>query len=62
LFNEYLLKSEQAILVHIGNTSLFELIKEGFAIIGLIWFAVTIVKIIILIKQQVRPNPPKFYH
>jgi hypothetical protein len=61
LFNEYLLKSEQAILVHIANTTLFELLKEGFALIGLIWFAVTLVNIVVLIKRRVRPNPPKFY-
>ncbi len=61
MFEEYLLKSEQFILTHIGNTSLFELIKEGFALIGLIWFVVTIFKLLIFVKQRVRPNPPKFY-
>jgi len=47
------------LLAHVEATSLFELGKQAFAIIGVLYSVILLLKFIIAVKRRVRPNPPK---
>ncbi len=47
------------LLAHVESTSLFELVKESFSIIGVLYSVILLLKFIIAVKRRVRTNPPK---
>jgi len=58
LFKNY----EGKILAHIEVTPLFELAKEGFALVGVFFSVMYLLKFIIALKRWARPNPPKQFY
>jgi hypothetical protein len=46
-------------LAHIEATPLFELAKEGFALLGIYFSIILLLKFIFALKRWARPNPPK---
>lgn len=46
-------------LAHVDATPMFELGKEAFACIGVLYSVILLLKFIIAVKRRVRTNPPK---
>jgi len=46
-------------LAHVEATPPFELAKESFAIIGILYSIILLLKFILAVKRRVRTNPPK---
>ena len=49
-------------LAHVEATPLFELAKEGFALLGIYFSIILLLKFIVALKRWARPNPPKQFY
>jgi len=54
-------KYKALFLAHIETTPLFELTKEAFACLGVLFSLMILIKLIAALKSAVKPTPPKQY-